>query len=316
MPAVRTAGINPVARWGLEILIAMVASLLQILHLDRMLLMDGAMGTELQRRGIAEGECYELWNIRHADVVRQIHKSYVAAGARVLLTNSFQANPAALAKHGLRERINELNDAAVRLAREAIGEGGLVLGSIGPWLNGGPTDLEFVVKSLAGADGILLETRSNRQAFADVAAARRCTTQPVMISIAFRKTGSGCEILTYDDMTPESCAGLAEESGCAALGVNCGQNISLGDVLQIVRRFRSVTKLPLFARPNAGTPTRVGNEWSYPTSPEDFAQRVPELLDAGLSMIGGCCGTTPAHIAAMAVAIRDVCRLPDSRLEG
>ena len=111
------------------------------------------------------------------------------------------------------------------------------------------------------------------------------------------------KIVTLSDHKPEWFAQRAKAYGVTALGVNCGRDIDMDDIIEIIHRYRSVTDLPLFARPNAGTPTKQGDRWIYPHTPEMMAARLPELLEAGVSMVGGCCGTTPEHIAAFRAVI-------------
>jgi 5-methyltetrahydrofolate--homocysteine methyltransferase len=120
---------------------------------------------------------------------------------------------------------------------------------------------------------------------------------PLLLSLTYRRAPSG-QFVTHSGHAPETYARHAEKHGVAALGVNCGRDIGMDDVIEIIRRYRDHTDLPLFARPNAGTPTREGERWVYPHTPQTMAERLPELLEAGVRMVGGCCGTTPAHIAA------------------
>jgi 5-methyltetrahydrofolate--homocysteine methyltransferase len=289
-----------------------MAGLLQALHSGRILLMDGAMGTELQRAGIGPEECHERWNQTHPNRVRAIHQAYADAGAEVLLTNTFQANPGHLAHFGLEDRLEEMNRAAVSLARKAAGRSNFVLGSIGPIVD--PLSgkefadhkmLPRVLSSLDEADGILLETCSSPRALAVVQYAfhRLAGVEtPLLLSLTYRRSPAG-RLVTFSGHAPETYARHAERHGVAALGVNCGRDINMEDIIEIIRRYRAVTDLTLFARPNAGTPTKQGDRWVYPHTPEAMAARLPELLEAGASMIGGCCGTTPAHIAAFRTAI-------------
>jgi 5-methyltetrahydrofolate--homocysteine methyltransferase len=272
------------------------------LRSGRVLLMDGAMGTELQRAGIRPGECYELWNLTHPDWVRAIHQAYVSAGARCLLTNTFQAQPPALAEHGLQERLAEINAAAVAIARSACGSAGFVLASIGPSSQPlSPTHWAQLVRSLHAADGLLLETWSDLRGLTALQELRRANEElaalPVLCSLTYRRETSG-ELRTLEGLAPEAIAGLVRDSGIAALGVNCGRDLGMDEISAILRRYRRATDLPLFARPNAGTPARRGDCWVYPQTPAYMADRLPELLAAGLAMVGGCCGTTPEHIAA------------------
>jgi 5-methyltetrahydrofolate--homocysteine methyltransferase len=273
----------------------------EALHSGRVLLMDGAMGTELQRAGIRDDECYEGWNLTRPDTVRAIHQAYVDAGARCLLTNTFQANPTALGRHGLHHQLTAINRAAVEIARSVRGPAPFVLGDIGPFA---PSSLDTacqLVESLGAADGLLLETCSDLNNLATVLKACRSVrpgeSLPVLFSLTFRRTATG--------HLPEAYARSVRSDGLTALGVNCGREIGMDEVIKIVRRYRQVTDLPLFARPNAGTPTRIGGQWHYPHTPEQMAARLPAVLEAGVAMVGGCCGTTPEHIAAFRPVIDD-----------
>jgi 5-methyltetrahydrofolate--homocysteine methyltransferase len=278
---------------------------LAALHSGRVLLMDGAMGTELQRAGIGEGESYELWNVTHAEQVRAIHQAYADAGAEVLLTNTFQANPEALARTGAGQRLTAVTAAALRLARDAAGEDRFVLLDVGPLADSARNAAASNAVRCASAglaDAILVETCSEID---DVAAAVRYRTErgitnselPILLSWTYLRREDG-SLRTLHGSTPESCAAATRRYAIAALGVNCGRDIGMADAVEIIRRYHSETDLPLFARPNAGTPTREGDRWVYPLAPDAMAARLPELLEAGVSMVGGCCGTTPAHIAA------------------
>jgi methionine synthase I (cobalamin-dependent) len=270
-----------------------VSHFLKTLHGGGVLLMDGAMGTELRRAGLPPGECCESWNLTHPEKVRAIHEAYWQAGARCLLTNTFQSNPAALARHGLDDRLEAINRAAVALCR-TVGSGqAFVLGSVGPMSPA--ADTARVLTSLQGADAILLETWSEPWVF-DFAG--RMTEQPVLVSISYQHTASG--LVSRSGHQPEHFAQSAEVAAIAALGVNCGRDIDLDDIIAILRAYRAAARLPLFARPNAGTPQTVMGGLVYPLTPGALAERMHELVEAGATMIGGCCGTTPAHIAALA----------------
>ena len=261
--------------------------------------MDGAMGTELLRAGLRPGECGEAWNLTRPGVVLGIHRAYLKAGADCLLTNTFQSNPLNLSHHGLREQLEEINEAALHLARLATGPG-VVLADVGPIL-ALPDMEEFadrrmlrgVLASLAGADGFLLETCSSPRALTAVANVLHRVEEleaPVLLSLTYRREPSG-RLTTWSGHTPETFARHAARHGVSALGVNCGRDIGMDEVVEIIRRYRQETDLPLFARPNAGS-----GERSH--TPADMAARLPKLLAAGVCMVGGCCGTTPDHIAA------------------
>jgi methionine synthase I (cobalamin-dependent) len=278
---------------------------LEALKSGRVLLMDGAMGTQLQRAGIGEGECYEAWNLTHPVKVSAIHQAYVDAGAKVLLTNTFQANPEALSKHGLEEQLERIIEQGIFLARSVAGPNCFVLAAFGPFnpserqTDSTRRQIARMLRAASGADGWLFETCSNTLNFS---LALKCCERrevadalPFLFSWTYMRTPDGL-IRTINKRSPLLCARLVRNH---PLGVNCGRDIGMDEIIEIIRRYRLVTDLPLFARPNAGTPTRVGDLWVYPLTPEKMAERLPKLLEAGVSMVGGCCGTTPEHIAAI-----------------
>ncbi|MFO0843390.1 MAG: homocysteine S-methyltransferase family protein [Gemmataceae bacterium] len=265
------------------------------------LLMDGATGSRLAGLGLA---CCEQANLTHAGRVRSLHLGYVAAGARVLLTNTFQANPPALSRHGLEGQLERIASRAVQLARVPLSP--LVLGDVGPILTPGSRRefadrdaLRRTVEALAEADGVLFETCSSPDALAAIAFVLHRVHEvdglPLLLSLAYHRGPDG-KLVTVSGHAPEVFARHATRHGVAALGVNCGRDVGLEDVKEVLWRYRSETDLPLFARPNAGTPDASG---AYPRSPAEFSAAVPALLLAGASMLGGCCGTTEAHIGSM-----------------
>jgi 5-methyltetrahydrofolate--homocysteine methyltransferase len=280
-------------------------SFLSALSSRAVLLMDGAMGTRLQAAGLAADECAPLWNLTRPAQVLGVHQQYLAAGARVLLTNTFQSNPVALARYGLEDRLEEINARAVHLARRAPGGPRFVLGDVGPILTPGRYEefadrraLQRVIESLDGIDGLLLETCSTPRALAEVEFALHrvglAGEVPILLSLTYHVVAG--EPVTLSGHRPETFARHAIRHGVAALGVNCGKDIDLPTTAAILRRYRDETDLPLFARPNAGTPRPDG---SYPVSPGEMAAGVPALIEAGAIMVGGCCGTTAEHIAAI-----------------
>jgi 5-methyltetrahydrofolate--homocysteine methyltransferase len=285
-----------------------VSSFLDALHSGRVLLMDGAMGTELQRRGLRTGECGELWNLAHPDLVKAVHQAYGEAGARVWLTNTFQANRVALAKAGVARQLQSILQAAVDLAYYPP-FGQFVVRTSGPIVSASGVEFDDL-KDLRGlktldplVDAILFETCSSpRVRWAIKRLSLFPQRWPVFLSLSYLRDGKQ-QLRTFSGHSPEWFAARAVKWGVAALGVNCGRDICIDDIIEIIRRYRRVTDLPLFARPNAGTPTKHGEEWIYPHTPEAMAARLPELLEAGVSMVGGCCGTTPAHIAAFRTVI-------------
>jgi 5-methyltetrahydrofolate--homocysteine methyltransferase len=280
-----------------------MSHLLDALRSGRVLLMDGAMGTELQRAGLQPGERGELWNLAHAERVRTIHRSYADAGAEVLLTNTFQADPVNLAKKGSSDHFDAVWEAAIGHARNACPAGGWVLADVGPLDSDGvrlaEKALSWVVRQ---ADGLLIETLSGGESNLLSFYASYTRVNPAiefLISFTFLKTPDGT-IETIRGESPETCAWKAYRLGVDALGANCGRNIGMADIAEVIRRYRQRLgdRLPLFARPNAGTPEQVGDRLVYPRTPEMMADGLHEVLEAGVNMFGGCCGTTPAHLAA------------------
>jgi 5-methyltetrahydrofolate--homocysteine methyltransferase len=258
--------------------------------------------------------------------VFSIHQRYAAAGATVHLTNTFQSNPLRLAQVGLDHRLEAINRAALQLARQAAPTG-FILGDIGPILAPGSgtefADLDLlgrVLASLRGVDGFLFETCSSPRALDAVSYARgrspllKCRAgfagghvseiedTPLLLSLAYLRSPSG-QLVTISGHGPEVYAEQAARHGVTALGVNCGRDIGMAEVIEVVRRYRAVTDLRLVARPNAGTPVRSSEGWVYPHGPEDMAEQLPELLEAGVRMVGGCCGTTPSHLAAFRAVV-------------
>jgi methionine synthase I (cobalamin-dependent) len=280
-----------------------MSTFLDALQAGTPLLMDGAMGTELQRAGVRPDECYELCNLTHPDWVLGIHQAYVDSGARCLLTNTFQANPASLDRHGLEAKLPEIGAAAVSLARAVASPDRFVLGSIGPLEHWDVATMGRIVEALDGVDGLLFETWSDVAALSRLLQAHERLWNPdelpVVVSFTYRRALQPGEPPTLPDGTDaETAARAAEEFGAAAVGVNCGRDMSMDQIIDVVGRYRRVTKLPLLARPNAGTPRRTGDGWIYPHSAEAMAGQLSALVDAGAILVGGCCGTTLAHIAA------------------
>jgi 5-methyltetrahydrofolate--homocysteine methyltransferase len=271
-------------------------------------LLDGAMGTELIGRGLRpEVEPTHAWNLSRPQVVRAIHQAYVAAGARGLLTNTF-----AVPLDEDEARRTAAMMAGIELARQAVGPDGLVLGSLGPPAGGTVAErierLAACVRALAAApalDGILLETQHEPPVVGGVldAILDEALPRPLLVSFAFGKESSAPPRLPGPDRrwTPVEVARFITAAGpvVAALGVNCGRGLDLDDVVGIVRGYRSATDLPILARPNAGP----GGAGEGVLAPEALAAALPRLVNAGATLIGGCCGTTPAHVAALGRAL-------------
>ncbi|MBX9679077.1 MAG: homocysteine S-methyltransferase family protein [Gemmataceae bacterium] len=267
---------------------------------------EGPLGTELIRRGARADSFLPEWNESHPEIVDAVHAAYASAGADLFLANSFTLNPPELARRGMTANGPRWGTAAVALAEKH----GVTLGDLGPisrsadFPNEG--DLRTAVEWLGDADGILLETLSDVTAFDAVRWIRRERTDwPIYVSFAFRRDADG-DLRTYRGLDPATIAELANDAGLAALGVNCGLDLSMADVASIVAQFRERTTLPLIARPNAGTPYQVGGTWTWPLDADAFARNFRSLIDAGATLLGGCCGTTPEHLLAMRAAAEDL----------
>jgi methionine synthase I (cobalamin-dependent) len=271
--------------------------------------MDGAMGTQLQRAGLKPGENAAAWNFLHPRKVRAVHQEYIAAGAEVLLTNTFLINalhyPPDLVRAGKcphvrliwQKALDNIGPApAYRLAAVGPVAGNLGSREFDDWKQFCVPDrcLPNHPPCPQCPDAILLETcRTPRVRLA--LRRLRESRVPLLLSLSFGRDQRGR--LQAGGHPPEWYARRAGTYGAAALGANCGQDIGMEEVIEIIRRYRQETDLPLFARPNAGTPIRQGGRWIYPRTAEAMAERLPELLEAGANMVGGCCGTTPAHVA-------------------
>jgi methionine synthase I (cobalamin-dependent) len=289
-----------------------MTALLDVLRSGRVLLMDGAMGTELQKVGLKPNENAAAWNFLHPYKVQVVHQAYLDAGAEVFLTNTFLINCRSYMATVWRAHQVQGFRVAWRRAYDLVGpEAAVRLASVGP-VAGDPSPREFdEIRRFWVSDecddpvshdcvhfphGILLETCSSprvRYALARLRGSKR----PLLLSLAFQRATGG-RLVTFSGHSPEWFARRAKAYGADALGVNCGKDVGMDEMLEIIRRYRQETDLPLFARPNAGTPRRRGGRWVYPQTPQEMADRLPELLEAGVCMVGGCCGTTPEHIAA------------------
>ena len=275
-----------------------------------LLITDGAWGTELQARGLPPGTMPDTWNLTHPERVESVARAYVEAGSQVILTNTFRAN--AIAMQGCIEAdLDAINRAGVALSRQAAGEA-LVFASIGPtgkMLLSGEIDSEQVTAAFAaqarslataGADALLVETMSDiEEARLAVDAARR-TGLPVIVSFAF-DTGKNKD-RTMMGATPEAVAEAMVEAGADAVGANCG--VGVEQVVPICRRLRAACDLPIWIKPNAGLPTMEGTAIRYATPAEFFASHYTAIRDAGAAFLGGCCGSTPEFIRALANAQR------------
>lgn len=278
---------------------------------DRVLVLDGAMGTMLQQRGMLPGQCPELYGIQHPAVLEDIHQQYVDAGADIIETNTFGGNSFKLAEYGLENKVEEINGDAVRLARAAAKSRALVAGCIGP--TGrllrpmGNVDFDDLYASFAqqamalekaGADLISIETMTDiGEMRAALIAAKQATRLPVIAHLTFE---SGGRTMTGTD--PLTAAVILGALQPLAMGANCsGGALDLLPIIEIMgRHFRGFVSV----EPNAGLPRLIGDKTVFPALPEEMAEHALRLKDAGANIIGGCCGTTPQHIAAIAAVLK------------
>lgn len=279
---------------------------------SRVLVGDGAMGTELQRAGLPAGQPGERWNLEHPERVEAIHRAYADAGADFVLTNTFGANPWVLGRYRLSDALESINRTAAQVARRAVAPGIFVIGDIGPTGTllkplGDATVEQFHEAFLqqarallaGGADGIIVETMSAvEEAVAAVRAAREAGAPFVVASMAFDKTKDG-SFRTLMGVRPEFAARALIEAGADIVGANCGTNMRPADFAPLTAILTSAATCPVIIQPNAGRPELVGGQTIYRLSPEDFASAMAGVVKAGARCVGGCCGTTPAHIAAL-----------------
>lgn len=276
---------------------------------------DGAMGSALQSAGLPPAGCPEIWNLDKPEAVEAILRSYVDAGAELVETNSFGANPSRLAAHGLEGRCEEINRTAAAMARRVAGDRALALGSIGP--TGlllrplGPLDLEEALagfrrqaEALAagGADALIVETMTDLNEAVLAVKAAAVTGLPVIACLTYEVTPRG--IFTVFGDSPNRAAKDLEAAGACVIGTNCGTGPAT--MLEMVRALRAATRLPVLAEPNAGLPILEGEKWIYPETPAGMAAHVAAFVEAGASIVGGCCGTTGAHVRAMSAEVERI----------
>jgi methionine synthase I (cobalamin-dependent) len=272
---------------------------------------DGAWGTQLQTLGLGAGECPDAWNLTRPDRVEAVARAYVEAGSQVILTNTFGASRLRLAAHGLGDQAVEINRAGARLSRRAAGSRARVFASMGPsgrmLAMGEITEAELYAsfaeqaQALAeeGVDALLLETFADLDEIRPAIAAAKATGLPVVASLVF--DSGPARDRTMMGTTPEQAAAAVIAAGADAVGANCGNGID--GYIPICRRLHAATDRPLWLKANAGLPEMVEGRPVYRTTPEYFAARTLELIKAGATFVGGCCGTSPAFVAAIRKAL-------------
>lgn len=278
---------------------------------ERPLVFDGATGTMLQRLGMKPGGCPDELCLTAPEMVGRVHSAYAGCGADVLTTNTFGANRVKLREYGLEARLREINVAAARCAREAAGAERFVAGDMGPTGEFvepvGELDFDAAVEIFTeqaealregGADLIIIETMMDLKELKAAVIAARSTGLPVAATMTFDET-----MRTVLGTPPESFAIVAEALGVDLLGANC--SLGIEGIFKALEAMRRVTAVPFIAQPNAGLPELRGTETVFPATPGEMAAYVPRLTEVGVRVLGGCCGTTPEHISAMAGAFRE-----------
>jgi len=278
-------------------------------------ILDGAMGTELFTRGLEAGKCNDYLNITSPDIIFDVHQAYLKAGSDAVITNTFGSNKYALARHGLAGMAGEINTAAARIARRACGEEKYVLGDIGP--SGDflqplgclePEELReaFAEQAKAllagGVDGLIIETMTAlEEAAVAIEAVKSVCDLPVFISMAFDKAGEDFRTMMGVDV--KSFVTKMVLSGAGAVGFNCG-TVSLDEYIRLANKYVSVVRALgggtiVYAEPNAGKPELVEGKAVYNVTPDEFASAAEKIHAISINVIGGCCGTSPAHIEAV-----------------
>ena len=274
-------------------------------------MLDGATGTNYQRMGIEPGVAPEEWVFDEPDKVRELHRRFVEAGSQLVLTCTFGGSSLRLSDERLAGRGPELNRRAVELAREAAGPGVLVAGSIGPTGHLadplGPLTRTLAVATFAeqaqalaegGADLLVLETFfSLDEGLWAVEGVRRASDLPLVVSYSFDQGTR-----TMMGLSPTQVVEAFAPLGVAAVGANCGKSLADTDLI-VDELLAAAGGLPLWVKPNAGVPRVVGDEVRYDAGPEDLARHVASYAARGVRAVGGCCGSTPEHVAAIAAAL-------------
>jgi 5-methyltetrahydrofolate--homocysteine methyltransferase len=292
--------------------------LLERLRGGEVLVGDGAIGVRLGAYGHRPGECPERWSLDHPEALRAIHAGYIAAGADVVLTNTLGGSRAALGRYGLAGEVEAINRGLAELLAETIAASGRrahLAGDVGPTgellapygalgeREAVATFREQITALLAGgAEVVFIETMMDLgEAVAAVRAARACTDGPVIATMAFGPAPGGYR--TMMGVTPDAAVEGLLAAGADVVGANCGR-VTAAEMPGLVRAFRAAGAPLVAVEPNAGLPALVDGATVFSETPEQMAAAVPDILAAGARLVGGCCGTTDAHIRAIAVAVR------------
>ena len=289
-----------------------MADFLQALE-SRVLVCDGAMGTMLYSKGVFISRCFDELNISNPQLVREVHTDYIKAGADIIETNTFGANRTKLMSHGLVEHMREINLQGARIARQAAGTAVFVAGAIGPlgvriepWGKMSIDEARSLFQEQAqtlvegGVDLFMLETFFDlNEVYAAIRGVREISDLPLVVQMSVEDDGNSPE-----GTPPEVFARRLDEWGAHVIGLNCSVGPQV--MLDAVERIQSVTPKKLSVQPNAGKPRNIEGRNIYLCSPEYMASYAKRFIQHGVKIVGGCCGTSPAHIRALRQAVPPV----------
>jgi 5-methyltetrahydrofolate--homocysteine methyltransferase len=279
-----------------------------------LLVSDGAWGTMLQAQGLEAGSCTEEWNLSHPDEVRAVARAYSEAGAELVLSNTFGGSRIKLARHGLADKVADVNAAGARLSIEGAGDA-LVAASVGPTgefmeplgeMTAAEMEAVFAEQISAlvsgGARAVCIETMTAlEESLCAVRAARSVDAELDIVATMTFDPVAGGEFRTMMGVSPQRAAQELSAAGADVIGANCGNGIAA--MVAVARAMREATDRPILVHANAGVPELVDGQTVFKETPTDMAGRVEELVEAGARIVGGCCGTTPEHIRAIRAVV-------------
>ena len=284
----------------------------------RRLVGDGAMGTQLMLAGLEQGSCGEAWTLTHPERVLAIQKRYADAGADCIITNTFGASRLMLRRHGHENELAEINRAGAQITRQVFGDRpGFVLGDIGPLgailepygdlpAADAQAALEEQAAALvsAGVDAIIIETQTSLEELGIAIDAAKAANAPCIIaSLAYDLSNDGTFYKTMMGVSPEQAAEFVAEHGAHVVALNCGTGMDMRGAASVARLYREHADLPIMVQPNAGLPVLENMKAVYKQPPAEMAAAVPEALEAGVGIVGSCCGSTPDHTRAIRQAL-------------
>ncbi|MFW9991151.1 MAG: homocysteine S-methyltransferase family protein [Candidatus Odinarchaeota archaeon] len=272
---------------------------------SKIILFDGGMGTELIKRGLDPGKVLDLHNIENPNTVREILASYYQAGSDMVQSCTFSSNLVNLEKHGVADRLMETNSKALENLKAVCPKDKLIVGDIGPsgefrppvgqatgeeWENGFRTQIEVLEP---GVDLWHVETMSDiQEILAAVKAVKSVSKKPIIASMTYRKSKRGYFTIMGDSL--ENCVEILENNQVDVIGANC--TLTSDQMIELAGKLVELTSLPVSIKPNAGQPRLEGGKTTYAQKPEDYAEDIKKMIEMGVKIVGGCCGTSPAHI--------------------